>query len=190
VLAAGRAGLQKTEGGMSEYWGGPAYGSMSSDGVGENQPEQRTGPHRTSGETNSGATGDSELTRSARQPSDTHCSAGTDHAKVADWLEDQARIATNSLHCGDNSAMIQQTHDWADKLEAAARHLRAAPQEALNPEQIEAGAKAIYESKLLVQPREPWGGQNSVTTTFCKQAAESCLRAALSLPRPHGVPHD
>lgn len=55
-------------------------------------------------------------------------SAGSAHAKVADWLEDQARIATNSLHCGDNSSMIQQTHDWANKLEAAASHLRAVPQ--------------------------------------------------------------
>ncbi|WP_339548600.1 hypothetical protein, partial [Pseudomonas sp. RA_35y_Pfl2_P32] len=44
----------------------------SSDGAGENQPEQRTGPHRASGETNSGATGDSELTRSARPPSEAN----------------------------------------------------------------------------------------------------------------------
>lgn len=49
---------------------------ISSDGTGENQPEQRTGPHREGGETNSGATGDSELTRSARLPSDPQCSAG------------------------------------------------------------------------------------------------------------------
>ncbi|MGJ5149845.1 DNA methyltransferase [Bradyrhizobium sp. HKCCYLR1023] len=51
----------------------------SSDGGGENQPEQRAGPHRASGETGSaggepsshlGATGDSELTRSARAPSE------------------------------------------------------------------------------------------------------------------------
>jgi hypothetical protein len=64
---------------------------------------------------------------------DTRCSAATEHAKVADWLEDQARIATNGLHCGDNSAMIQQTHDWANKLEAAARHLRAVPQTSWQP---------------------------------------------------------
>lgn len=61
------------------------------------------------------------------------CSAGSDHAKVADWLDDQARIATNSLHCGDNSAIIQQTHDWASKMEAAARHLRGVAQAVVVP---------------------------------------------------------
>lgn len=44
-------------------------------------------------------------------------------------------------------------------------------------DQIEAGAKAIYESKLLVQPREPWDGPDSATKIFCRQAAEACFRS-------------
>jgi hypothetical protein len=59
--------------------------------------------------------------------SEQQSSADSAHAKIANWLEDQARIATNGLHCGDNSTVIKHTYDWADKLEAAARHLRAEP---------------------------------------------------------------
>jgi hypothetical protein len=53
-------------------WTDIILGKTSSDGCGENQPEQRTGPHRESGETNSGSTGDSELTRSARRSSEAN----------------------------------------------------------------------------------------------------------------------
>jgi hypothetical protein len=64
---------------------------------------------------------------------DSHSYPDREHAKVADWLEDQARIATNSLHCGDNSGTIQRTHAWARKLEAAALHLRSVAQGSLPP---------------------------------------------------------
>jgi DNA modification methylase len=59
-----------------QAWLDETQAKISSDGGGENQPEQRTGPHRESGETNSGATGDSELTRSAHQPSEANSDAG------------------------------------------------------------------------------------------------------------------
>jgi hypothetical protein len=101
-------------------------------------------------------------------------SAATEHAKVADWLEDQARIATNGLHCGDNSAMIQQTHDWANKLEAAARHLRAVPQRGAQP------TKAVVLEALLNADAQ--FGPNPTTRTFIEFMADA---VATALSRPH-----
>lgn len=49
---------------------------------------------------------------------------------------------------------------------------------------IEAGARAIYTSKLLMQPREPWdsdkGGKKCVTGIFCMEAAKACIEAAIA----------
>lgn len=42
--------------------------------------------------------------------------------QVAKWLEDQSRIMTNSLHCGDNAI----THKRANSFDMAAAALRAA----------------------------------------------------------------
>lgn len=51
----------------------------------------------------------------------------SDLEKVARWLEDQSRIATNSLHCGDSSITISRTHAWAESLDKASAALRSAP---------------------------------------------------------------
>lgn len=88
-----------------------AYDIMTSDGTGGNQPEQRTGPHRASGETNSGATGDSELTRSARLPSDPQCSAGSvplEIEKFRSVLEPFTRLG------GPNDGVMPAYHDLDD----------------------------------------------------------------------------
>ena len=39
------------------------------------------------------------------------------------WLREQADIMTNSLHCGDNSATIQTTHNRASQLLAVANYI-------------------------------------------------------------------
>jgi hypothetical protein len=69
-----------------------------------------------------------------------------------------------------------ELYKFQQEIRAIIREATAEPA----PDQIEAGAKAIYESKLLVQPRDPWDGPSSVTKIFCRQASESCLRAARS----------
>lgn len=65
--------------------------------------------------------------------------APADH-KVADWLCDQARIATDSLHCGDNSTTIRQAHNWASELEAVAQRLRSDSQAMAEPTREEIAA--------------------------------------------------
>lgn len=54
------------------------------------------------------------------------------------------------------------------------------------PPAVERAAKAIYESKLLVQPRDPWGGGNAnVTEIFCMQTARAALDAAADEESKH-----
>ncbi|MGB3042521.1 MAG: hypothetical protein WBB98_04985 [Xanthobacteraceae bacterium] len=51
----------------------------------------------------------------------------------------------------------------------------------LSPTALEAAAKAVYESKLIVKPRAPWDdGISTVTKTFCKQAGEAAITAYLA----------
>jgi hypothetical protein len=115
-------------------------------------------------------------------------SAATEHAKVADWLEDQARIATNGLHCGDNSAMIQQTHDWANKLEAAARHLRAVPQTAASPEISRLIAKSDEQTTALDQIMTTAADNLAAANSDLKMTLEFIHHVAeytLAVTRPH-----
>lgn len=57
----------------------------------------------------------------------------------------------------------------------------------LSPTALEAAAKAVYESKLIVKPRAPWDdGISTVTKTFCKQAGEAAITAYLAQAEKEG----
>lgn len=44
--------------------------------------------------------------------------------KAAKWLEEKAELATNSLHCADNSSTINTVHRYARILRSVAKEIR------------------------------------------------------------------